>query len=180
MDITEHDRAAQTSDIDIRIDVTGFHHGQMDARLVAVRGGTVLGVLDYSVFDGVPLIGMIEVAERKRGVGRSLVRRLQAEYPTVEIRWGVTSEEGEGFRTSLRYREVTDPEVEADMRRRDGLKAVLDEWDAVADRFYADQTEENRAAVNAIDPQVWNAFADEFRELDERLRGVSPTTALVV
>ena len=90
----------------LRITCRGAHHGQIDASILVEAEGRLVGCLDYSVYEGIAAIQMIEVAEshRRQGLATRMVRHLQAEHPGAGIEWGMLTPEGAHFRDSLPVR----------------------------------------------------------------------------
>ena len=86
------------------LDVTGFHHGQTDGVILAVRDDKVVGGLDWQVYGGEVLIAWIEVAEecRRQGIGTGLVKRLKEDFPEEKIDWGMTTPDGTALRASMK------------------------------------------------------------------------------
>lgn len=87
-------------------EITNIHSGQMDAVLTVHDNGVLLGFLEYTVYENIPSISMIEVKEKRQKVGSSLIKELQRMYPTEEIEWGMTTDEGETLRKSFNYKKI--------------------------------------------------------------------------
>lgn len=80
------------------------HSGQDDYEIGAWdKNNDILGVLEYSEFDGIPSIKMIRVVPkyRRKGVATKMVRHLEKLYPDKEIVWGLMTDEGNRLKRSL-------------------------------------------------------------------------------
>lgn len=86
-------------------EVTGSHHGQLDVRMQAVIDELTVGVLEYSVFEDVPHIAMVEVLEayRRQGIATGMIQKLQSQYPNTEIAWGMLTDDGAAFKAAVTY-----------------------------------------------------------------------------
>lgn len=93
---------------EFKTEMRDFHHGQSDQTLVATRNGNSVGKIDYSVFEGVPSIQMIEVSEefRRQGIATEMLKKLQSEFPDVEIDWGSLTEDGAKLYKSTKFVDV--------------------------------------------------------------------------
>ena len=76
--------------------ITDSYHGQMDGYVQAHVGDHALGYLNFSIYEGVTRIKMIEVAEtyRRRGIASALYKCFVENSKGLEIEWGYTTEEG--------------------------------------------------------------------------------------
>lgn len=151
----------------IRTDIHGYHNGQTDFTLYIEENGKVLGKLDASEFEGVPSIHMIEVYDKGKGYGKKLVQELQSMYPSVEIIWGVTTEEGERLRNSLSYKKIKTPYYD-EIVEYERLTKELDEYQKQADAYYQIENptdEEKQAFFKMI--ELMNDAADRHYELEE-------------
>lgn len=83
-------------------DMTGYSYGESYHTVVAKdRSGKVVGKLDYSVYDGVPKIMMVESFQEKSGVGTALVAHLSKEFGYKNIDWGMMTSDGVKLRDKL-------------------------------------------------------------------------------
>jgi GNAT superfamily N-acetyltransferase len=94
--------AIDPSEILFREEVTGAYSGQVDCVLSAYQKdasgqavGSALGALSYTVYLKEPSISFIEVREdcQRRGLGEQLIVKLQEQYPTKPISWGMIASE---------------------------------------------------------------------------------------
>lgn len=88
---------------DIRDTVRGSHNGQIDGTLIAENKTGGLGKLDYAQVGDKILIQNIEVPKvnQRNGIATSLVTKLKEENPNATIEWGMLTDEGAKFKTSL-------------------------------------------------------------------------------
>lgn len=81
------------------------HSGQNDYVVYATvdPNDTVIGKLEFSEFENVPLIKWIEVSPeyRRQGIGQKMVQRLTQEYPYHKIKWGYTTQDGMALKSKM-------------------------------------------------------------------------------
>lgn len=91
-----------------RQDHLDHHHGQDDYVIYAYIPDTkvVIGKLLFSVFEGVPHINWIEVADeyKRQGIGTQLMKQLQKEFTYGKIRWGMTTPDGSELKKGIERR----------------------------------------------------------------------------
>lgn len=83
--------------------ITDSYHGQLDGYVQAHIGDMPVGYMNFTIYDGITRIKMIEVAEsyRRKGVATALYRELE-KNTDGEIEWGYTTEDGAEFKKSLK------------------------------------------------------------------------------
>jgi len=98
----------------------GHHHGQTDCSILLKDGGRVVGYVDYSVYEAVPHIQMIEVSEgqRRRGYATRMLSELQSLHPDQEISWGGLTPDGVRLKEALPTRKKPTPSAPAFARLR--------------------------------------------------------------
>jgi hypothetical protein len=75
----------------------GGYQGQDNYVLKAYdKDGNVIGKVDYSEYEDIPSVGMIEVPEqyRRQGIAKDLLETLQKRYPNKSIDFGYTTDDG--------------------------------------------------------------------------------------
>lgn len=127
------------------------HSGQIDMRLSLEKDGTEVAHLDYTVYEGVPSISMIEVKEKRKSYGSALVKKLQSLYPEEEIEWGMTTDEGENLRKSFEYKKVP-TEYYDDFINYKKAKDELDKLQSRADDLWSNEslTDDEKAELRNI------------------------------
>ena len=123
--------------MDIRQEVRGAHHGQLDCTLKMTNpAGAVIGFLHYAVYEEIPSIQMIEVHEdhRRSGHATRLLSCLQEHHPDQEIDWGSLTTDGVALYDALPVRLIPTSHADA-LARLDRLKARLDEMSAKIERL---------------------------------------------
>lgn len=163
-------------------EVTAAYSGQTNHTLtVKDADGTPQGTLEYSDYQGVPAISMIDVPEgsRRQGYATQLVQELQRQYPDTEIEWGMQTGEGAALRQSLPQRqEATEhaPAFErlaAARQERDERKAALDALHAKSNMSDDDRAEAARLA------KPLNGLHDEIHDLEYALLNKRPSKTLM-
>ena len=160
--------------IDFKNEVSGFHSGQMDARLSLTRDGVELGYVDYSVYQDVPHISYIESFEKRAKVATLLLKKLQTMYPDVEINWGGMTDDGAALKKSMSFKKIPNEDVIAAKKRVEELKAREIELEGLLN---------SGTPVSEISDE-WNALNDELRDLEDSLvhcqiRGVDDYTHII-
>lgn len=89
-----------SKDVELEHTIFDYHHGQHDGAVIARDGyGVQVGRLDYSLYNGLLRVGMIEVDPKRRreGIGTSMLARLRQEYPKEGLDPGYRTPDGEPF-----------------------------------------------------------------------------------
>lgn len=163
-----------TTPLTFRIENHGFHHGQSDQRLVALRDGQYVGHIDFSVYQDEPHVQYISVpAERRQGIGTAMVHRLQAEFPNTEINMGGLTPDGSKLLGSIPQITIPNADYEAEAQRLQQLQAREAEYQRMADAFHASPTPEARQQLLAI-TQDWNDLSDQIYQIEDNIRERRP------
>jgi ribosomal protein S18 acetylase RimI-like enzyme len=88
----------------IEVDVTGYHDMQTDGTIRAFDAeGRTIGYIDFSEYDDIISINMVEVREdaRRRGIATALMERLRGEFEGEPFYFGYSTEDGTELRRSL-------------------------------------------------------------------------------
>lgn len=157
--------------------VTDAYAGQVNECCHAMLDGHEVGRIETSVFEGSPSINWLEVYEggRRNGVASAMVRDLQERFPDCEIKWGMTTNDGEALRKSLPHRVVIDEAVLAMQRELTECtesRRKFEEQSAAFDAIEspsAAQVEDRRAWFFENGPK-WNDLHDRIWELERELR----------
>lgn len=156
----------------------GYHHGQSDQRLVASRGGVDVGYIDYADYGGEPNVKFISVpTERRQGIGTALVKRLQSEYPGIEINMGGTTDMGHSLLGSIPQTVTQNAEYAKLADRLERLRRQENEYTILANRFYERPTPELQQQIHAISTD-WNEINDEIYQIEQQMREMRPATRL--
>lgn len=152
--------------------VTAVHSGQIDSTLALNINNEMVGRVEYTVYEGVPSISMIEVYSKGQGYGKELVRELQRMYPTEEILWGITTRDGEALRKSLSYKKLKTPYH--DIFKEHGtvvqrVKEIKDELEPLWDNVTSENRDYIKSRVNELE-----TLTDQQWELEEELHGQQP------
>lgn len=138
-------------------EVTGAHHGQLDVRMQAVIDELTVGVLEYSVFEDVPHIAMIEVLEgyRRQGIATGMMQKLQGEYPNTEIAWGMLTDDGAKFKAAVTYTVFNEQ-----------FERGSDDLDEISEKLLAYENDLNSGKI--LSPRQANDM-DELSDIQYRL-----------
>lgn len=168
-----------TENIKIKQEVKASHHQQHDMRLTAYTDQGVAGYLDYSEWRGEIKIHMIQVHQKRQGVGTALVKHLQSLYPVTEIDWGTTSELGTQLYNSLEFEHVPNNAVIRMTKKLDELKKQEQNYQELAAQWEkSSKTERDRQQfLNAT--EGWNELHDEISQLEQELHGQKPYRKLI-
>lgn len=168
----EH-KTDEESDEEIRIldEVMDSHHGQLDMVMTAYRGELPVGSMQYSLYENVPSISMIEVLPeyRRQGIASRLVRNLQAQYPNTEITWGLLTDDGKALYDALTY----STENEEYTRRKNDLDDITARY-----RQY-EQRMDNGGILSAVEAEDMDELSDIQYRLEQELAELSPTKTFV-
>ncbi len=143
-------------------EMVSSHSGQIDMRLSLHMNGSEVGYIDYTVYQGVPAISMIEVYDKGKSYGKTLVKKLQSLYPDEEIEWGHTTEEGEALRNSLTYKKIP-TEYYDDFIKYKSTKKKLDHYQERADELWS------KDSMSDDEKEELSKIADEMNDLNDTI-----------
>ena len=155
-------------------ELTGHHHGQSDLKLSLRDKDKTLGTVFYSEYQGRPHIQFIDVKEKRKGVGKALLKKLQQKYPETEIELGMLTEEGSKLVDSLNFLTISDKvligKLEALKHKREQLAKI--------DAILSEETEKGE-----INRELWGKRDDldrEIWELEGDLRDVKVEQRIII
>lgn len=157
------------------------HHGQTDCQLTIHTDTGPVGLLDYSVFDGVPAIQMIHVAPaaRRQGYGTRLVCELQRMFPLSEIEWGYLTDDGAALRANMPTRGFVNAAVAKDIAELERLRTERE----AALRLLSDAraTGQTRASSPEMIAKFdsLNAMHDAISDLEDKLTGSKDVKTMI-
>lgn len=175
------DYGLQSQLVEFRDVTRGANSGQVDQTLFAEVGGVQVGKLDYSIFNGIPAIQMVEVESehRRNGYATELVKQLQRQFSDTEINWGGLTADGAQFRDSLRI--IEKPSEHApDFERLNIAIAERDRLLSDAEYFNAlenpsqDQIEQHSKQLESL-----NNLHDLIYDLESELSNKTATVRLI-
>lgn len=167
----ENTAEASPEETQILDEALDAHHGQIDMLMQAVRGELTVGTIRYSIFEGRPHIGMIEVLEdyRRQGIATQMLRYLQGQYPNEEIVWGYLTEDG-----SALYQAVVDEQPNPDyLRVQNDLEDITREFDAYVRRL------DGGAILSPQEAADMDDLEDTQYRLEKELEELHPIRAFV-
>lgn len=152
-------------------EVTGSHHGQLDVRMQAVMDELTVGVLEYSVFENVPHIAMVEVLEayRRQGIATGMIQKLQSQYPNTEIAWGMVTDDGAAFKAAVTYT-VTNEQFERVSDDLEDISAKL--------RIYENDLDSGKILSRKQADDMDELSGIQYR-LEQELRDLEPVQTFV-
>lgn len=161
-----------------RIDHVDSYSGQDNYVLRAFIGHAQVGACEFVVFRDEVSVSMLSVhpSFRRQGIGRALLRRLQAEYPGQEIKLGMQTDQGGKLVDSLTFQEEPSEHV-ALFAEQTKLKAEEAQLQKIADDYYEQgqpltpEFESQMARLNEVQDRLW--------ELDQQLWDKSGTKRLI-
>lgn len=117
--------------VEIRQDHIDCHSGQTDWELWARINDELVGVLEYSEFEGVPKVTNIYMAReaRRHGIATELVLNLQELYPDHAIEWNYSvTKAGSNFYAALPKENVPIEEVLSGQQQLAEVKSTLEDY----------------------------------------------------
>lgn len=147
----EPEPTADKPDKEIKIleELLDAHHGQIDMRMTAYKGEESVGYLQYSLYEDVPSIMNMETLSpyRRQGIATRLLRQLQAQYPAVEIEWGILTDEGKALYDAVTYSVENEDysrakeDLEDITTKLSNYESILDNGENLTDAQAADMDE---------------------------------------
>lgn len=163
------------SNIGHTIEVRGSHSGQVDLTMLFQQAGQTLGYIEYSVHQGDVHIQMIKVTpeERRKGLGREMLRALQREYPETEINVGGMTPEGSALVGAMKTRDIPNGDVGEKRAELEHIRATLADYKQRHEELVASQDSPDFDArrIAFIDEvsDSWNDLASREWELMQEL-----------
>lgn len=145
------------------------HHGQHDFILVALLDGNPVGYLEFTEFERIPSVSTIEVHKlaRRKGVGTSLILRLQEEYPETPISFGYTTDEGSLLLGSIEWDTRVNEAYDAALSRMTDINIRLGVYAERAETLSSATQAERDVFISQVSD--WNELQDEADQLEEFL-----------
>ena len=165
---TEPDTAEEIKILD---EMTDAHSGQIDMEMAVYKGEIPVGSMQYSVYEGIPKISMIEVLPeyRRQGYGTRLLRYLQEQYPDVEIEWGILTEDGKALYDAITF-SIENP---------DFIHAKNDLEDIAAEYNKYDSILKNGGMLSSVQSADVDELENIQYRLENELRELRPTRVFV-
>lgn len=171
--VQEPEPTADKPDKEIKIleEVTGAHHGQIDMVMTAYKGEESVGYLQYSLYEDLPHISLIETMPpyRRQGIATRLLQQLQAQYPEAEIEWGMLTDEGKALYDAITY----SVENEDYNRTKDDLEDITTELSKY--EFILD----NGGMLSPIQAMDMDELESIQYRLETELRDLHPTRVYI-
>jgi len=147
--------------------MTGYRSGQSDHRISAKQGKTLVGYVDFSVYEGEPNIKYIFVSPdfRRQGIATKLMQAVQREYPDANINLGMATDMGAPFVQSLDRKFYPNAEYEQTQARLKQLKQREAELDKMQAELPDDITDEIREKMAPYWDEM-NDVSDEIRQIE--------------
>lgn len=166
-------------------DVLDAKGGETFHSLSVLAGDQPLGHVDFSVYQEVPRVQMVEVAAtmRRRGLGSQLLIELQRRYPDVEIELGGATNEGAALIAGL-ARVTVDSPLKEKFQALAVAENTLGEWKARVEEFDAleaptvGQQLSHKNFLRSVMGQ-WNPLRDEIDDLRRELGDKKPALTLI-
>lgn len=156
--------------VDIKETHLDYHNGQHDFLYEAIYNGVTIGVLQYSDYEDVPHVSIIEVLEdyRRRGVATQLLQALQGKYPDKEIEWGMMTEDSAALKAAVTF-EVED-ETYTELQK---------EHNRIAGQLLELETKWRDKPAPGEITDYWNSLNDRQQDIEEALYDKKPYKSFV-
>jgi GNAT superfamily N-acetyltransferase len=147
---------------------SSFHNGYHGV-LIAKTPERQVGYLSYSIYNDVPQIEMIYVAQdyRRHGVAKKMLKALQKISPDEEIIWGYTTDDGTNLKKSIDFIKKPNPEIIKKKAKLAGIQSKLARLNIKLEKLMDTNPELARRFVQTVGDR-WNKLNDiEHRLKDE-------------
>jgi predicted chitinase len=148
---------------------TSFRNGYR-GKLIANTPERQVGYLNYSVYNDVPKIEMIYVAQdyRRRGAAMKMLKALQEISPNEEIDWGYTTDDGGNLRKSIDFRKVPNSEIIKKRAKLAGVRSKLARLNYRLEQLQQTNPELAKRYVQTVSDR-WNQLNDIEYRLENEL-----------
>lgn len=164
--------------IEITRHYVDYYCGQHDYRLIAKRDGETVGSLDFSIFEDVPYVKMIEAFKPRSRIGSQLVLHLQEAYPETPIQFGNLTEDGAALLDSFEWNIVPNAEYHSAKRELEALEQRLSYLTEKSETLNLSDQREREAFLE--ESSDWNEVGDRADEIREVLRRIPSEFRFVV
>jgi GNAT superfamily N-acetyltransferase len=162
--------ATQDLDLSITNSVTGSFRGGYDGVLVAKTPDQQVGYLEYSVYNDVPAIKIVEVLPefRRHKIAKRLLKALQELSPNHEIQWGYTTDAGSKLKQSIDFVNKPRPEITKKKEKLRAIKSKLTKLNYKLENLKDKNPEAARKFINSVSDK-WNKLNDLEHRLENEL-----------
>jgi GNAT superfamily N-acetyltransferase len=157
----------------------GFYSGQQDLTMNFKVGGTLVGWIDYSVYEDEVHVQMIKVRpeHRRQGFGTMMLRQLQAQYPETEIELGMLTPDGAALIAAVPKKEVPNGDVAEKKAEIEALEAKLAHYHDLHNDLMSHVGEEDfeqrrEDFLKQVDD--WNDIHDRISDLEQEIGYKNP------
>ena len=167
-----------SSQVSLRIESVGSHHGQADMIMIASIGDTVAGTLEFSVFSEEPYVNMIKVNDpyKRQGIATTMLKELQKLFPGTEIHMGMSTEDGSKLLESIPTQFIPNKRHKELSSELNVLQVRLDELQTFLDTADPNTQRPEMLAKG----EEWNKVHDRLYDVKEELRYLKPGRTLLV
>ncbi len=168
---TQYNKEETDEELKILDEVIDSHHGQLDMVMTAYMGETPVGTMQYSLYENIPHIAMIEVLpeHRRQGIAARLLRNLQAQYPETELEWGLLTDDGKALYDAITY----SVENEEYTRRRSDYDDITLKYEEYEQRL------NDGGILSPSEADDMNDLSDIQYRLENELAELRPTKTFV-
>jgi GNAT superfamily N-acetyltransferase len=160
-----------TEAVDVKNTVDDVYKaGVYDATLIVSVDGEQAGYLSYSVYKNVPAIKMIWVSPnyRRQKIAVQMLKSLQSMFPTEEIDWGYTTDDGSALKQNINFRSVPNTKVSQTKTKLIAVRSQLAKLSHKLETLQKTDVEKARKFVQAVSDR-WNNLHDLAYKLENQL-----------
>ena len=161
-------------DVDVTLNHVDSYAGQHVFEVAAHAGHELAGTMVLNIFDDEIFVCWIEVFGdfRGNGVAGGMLARVQNQFPSLPVNFGMLTEDGAEMVRRLRMVEKRNAVYDEAKARVPALESRIRGFEKLADTLAA-VPEGERAPIMA-DLDAWNEVADELELLKETLEREQP------
>ena len=150
----------------------GSYSGQLDMVLRAMVGDEQVGYLKYCIYQDQPSVQYLFVDPkfRRQGYGRKLLLQLQSEFPDVEIKTGMATDEGSKLLEHTPSQFFPNTEYEELTATRKALQEQMQAIQLKFDAFY----DGTGSSVSQQEASLWQENDQKIWEIDQKLERLAP------
>jgi GNAT superfamily N-acetyltransferase/phospholipid N-methyltransferase len=155
---------------------------QTDSTIEIKRDGKTVASVDYSVFEGIPAVKMINTDPdyQRQGLATEALIKLQAKFPDVEIDLGSLTGDGAKLIDSLEYNVIGSGDYESTVNKLEETEAKLEEYSELAENFnFSEATEAERLEYREA-TKDWDDLHDLKNDLENELAELEPSKKIII
>ena len=155
---------------------------QTDSSIEIKRDGKTVASVDYSVFEGIPAVKMINTDPdyQRQGLATEALIKLQAKFPDAEIDLGSLTGDGAKLIDSLEYSVIGSDTYDSVLEKLEETEVKLEEYKELAEKFNFTVATEAERLEYRESTKDWDDLHDIKYDLENELAELEPSKKIII